>query len=143
MSEQKFKIPPEADKFIHMNLSWFISKKYIFKKRFTVYQFHLCDFHNGYFTWVATLIIALSVLNGFEKTLTDKIIDFDSHIKITSFRSILPDYKSTLPLLENYLTAFDPTIIPFASKLAIISSKKSKEGINLIGIKSDSPKPGS
>ncbi len=126
-----------------MNLPWFISKKYIFSKKDSRFiNFISVISIAGISLGVATLIIALSVLNGFEKTLTDKIIDFDSHIKITSFRSILPDYKSTLPLLENYLKKFNPTITPFASKLAIISSKKSKEGINLIGIKSDSPKPG-
>jgi lipoprotein-releasing system permease protein len=126
-----------------MHLPWFISKKYIFSKKDSRFiNFISLISITGISLGVATLIIALSVLNGFEKTLTNKIIDFDSHIKITSFRSILPDYKSTLPLLENYLADFNPTITPLASKLAIISSKKSKEGINLIGIKSDSPKPG-
>ena len=126
-----------------MHLPWFISKKYIFSiKDSRFVNFISVISITGISLGVTTLIIALSVLNGFEKTLTDKIIDFDSHIKITSFRSILPDYKSTLPLLENYLANFNPTITPLASKLAIISSKKSKEGINLIGIKSDSPKPG-
>jgi len=125
-----------------MNLPWFISKKYIFSKKDSRFiNFISVISITGISLGVATLIIALSVLNGFEKTLTDKIIDFDSHIKITSFRSILPDYKSTLPLLENYLKDFNPTISPFASKLAIISSKKSKEGINLIGIKGNSQKP--
>ena len=113
-----------------MLLPWFISKKYIFSKKDSRFiNFISVISITGISLGVATLIIALSVLNGFEKTLTDKIIDFDSHIKITSFRSILPDYKSTLPSLENYLADFNPTITPFASKLAIISSKKSKEGI--------------
>jgi lipoprotein-releasing system permease protein len=91
---------------------------------------------------VATLIIALSVLNGFEKTLTEKVIDFDAHIKITSFRTTLPDYESNLPRIHEYLKDFDPEITPFASNLAIISSKKRKEGINVIGIDKQSQKPG-
>ena len=41
---------------------------------------------------VATLIIALSVLNGFENTLTQKITEFDSHIKIISYKESLPRF---------------------------------------------------
>jgi lipoprotein-releasing system permease protein len=120
-----------------MRLPWFISKKYIFSKKDSRFiNFISVISITGISLGVATLIIALSVLNGFEKTLTNKIVDFDSHIKITSFRTILPNYKKTQPIIEDYLSDFSPTITPFASKLAIISSKKSKEGINLIGIKS-------
>jgi len=128
---------------LQMNLPWFIAKKYVFSKKDSRFiNFISVISIVGISLGVATLIIALSVLNGFEKTLTDKIVNFDSHIKITSFRSILSDYKSTLPQIENYLAKFNPTITPFASKLAIVSSRKNKEGLNVIGISSDSPKPG-
>jgi lipoprotein-releasing system permease protein len=124
-------------------LPWIISKKYIFSKKDSRFiNFISVIAIIGISLGVATLIIALSVLNGFEKTLTDKVIDFDSHIKITSFKTILPDYKITQPKLTAYLQDFNPEITPFASKLAIISSKKRKEGINVIGIDSQSPKPG-
>jgi lipoprotein-releasing system permease protein len=83
---------------------------------------------------VATLIIALSVLNGFEKTLTQKITDFDSHIKILS-------YKESLPKADQYIEKINITIkdqidyiSPSISKLAIISTKNRKEGINVKGI---------
>lgn len=91
---------------------------------------------------VATLIIALSVLSGFEKTLTEKIIGFDSHIKITSFRSVLPDEKENTDFLKKHLQPFGPEIIPFASKLVIIGNGKKKDGLNLIGINSNSSVPG-
>jgi lipoprotein-releasing system permease protein len=83
---------------------------------------------------VATLIIAICVLKGFEQTITNKIIDFDSHIKITSYRPTIPDYQQSLPWLKTQLAAFNPDITPFASKLVIVSYKKKKDGINLIGI---------
>jgi lipoprotein-releasing system permease protein len=125
-----------------MNFSWFISKKYILSKMDSRFiNFISLISITGITLGVATLIIALSILNGFEKTLTDKITDFDSHIKIFSFRNILPDYKNTLPKLENYLSEFNPTITPVASKLAIISSKKMNDGINLIGMDSKGSKP--
>lgn len=126
-----------------MNLPWFIAQKYIFVRKDSRFV-NLISIVSiiGISLGVTTLIIALSVLNGFEKTLTDNIVNFDSHIKITSYRSILPHYRSTIPQLENYLSDFKPTIFPFASKLGIISNKKGKEGINIIGIQTTSLVPG-
>lgn len=83
---------------------------------------------------VATLIIALSVLNGFEKTLTQKITDFDSHIKISSFKQTLPEYDFYTKKIESRINKELDFISPSVSKLAIISSKKYKEGINIKGL---------
>lgn len=83
---------------------------------------------------VATLVIALSVLNGFENTLTQKIMDFDSHIKIKSFKDILPESDGYIKLLESKFGDEISFISPSASNLAIISKKKRKEGINIKGI---------
>ena len=129
--------------YLNMSFPWFISKKYVFSKKGSRFiNFISIISIIGITLGVTTLIISLCVLNGFEKTLTDKIVDFDSHIQITSFTSTLPNQENALPKLENYLKDFNPSITPFASKLVIISSKKSKEGINLIGISPDSPRPG-
>jgi lipoprotein-releasing system permease protein len=129
--------------YLNMSFPWFISKKYVFSKKDSRFiNFISIISIIGITLGVTTLIISLCVLNGFEKTLTDKIVDFDSHIQITSFTSTLPNQENALPELKNYLRDFNPSITPFASKLVIISSKKSKEGINLIGISPDSPRPG-
>lgn len=129
--------------YLLMSLSWFISKKYVFSKKGSRFINLISAISIiGITLGVATLIIALSVLNGFEKTLTDKIVDFDSHIQITSFSSTLPNEENDLPKIEQYLKDYNPSITPFASHLVIISSKKSKEGINLIGISQDAPQPG-
>ena len=86
---------------------------------------------------VATLIIALSVLNGFENTLTQKITEFDSHIKIISYKESLPDSKIFIDKINNKISDQIDFISPYVSKLAIISSKNRKEGINLKGILQD------
>ena len=126
-----------------MYFPFFIVKRFIFSKKNSRF-INLISFISitGIAIGVATLIIAISVLKGFEKTLTDKIIGFDSHIKITSFRSILPDEKENIQFLQEHLKAYNPQIVPFASKLVIISSKKRKEGLNLIGIDKESKIPG-
>lgn len=83
---------------------------------------------------VATLIIALSVLKGFEDTLTQKITDFDAHIKITSYKDNLPNADIYLNQLNSELRNQFIFISPYVSNLAIISSKNRKEGINITGI---------
>ena len=126
-----------------MYFPFFIVKRFIFSKKNSRF-INLISFISitGIAIGVATLIIAISVLKGFEKTLTDKIIGFDSHIKITSFRSVLPDEKENIQFLQEHLKYYNPQIVPFASKLVIISSKKRKEGLNLIGIDKESKIPG-
>ena len=80
---------------------------------------------------VATLIIALSVLNGFENTLTQKITEFDSHLKILSYQESLPNSDSFIDKLKNKISDQVDFISPYVSKLAIISSRNRKEGINI------------
>jgi len=51
---------------------------------------------------VATLIVTVSILDGFEKTMKDKIAGLVSHIQITSFLPEgLSDYDKTIKELEN------------------------------------------
>ncbi|MFZ2324792.1 MAG: ABC transporter permease [Ignavibacteriaceae bacterium] len=83
---------------------------------------------------VATLVVALSVLNGFENTLTQKITEFDSHVQITSFKDDLPNYDNYITNLNLKLSDEADYISPYLSELAIISSKNRKEGINIKGI---------
>ena len=83
---------------------------------------------------VATLIIALSVLQGFENTLTQKITEFDSHIKILSYKESLPNSDIFIDKLKNKHNDQIDFISPYVSKLAIISTKNRKEGINVKGI---------
>jgi len=125
-----------------MNVSWYIAKNFILSRKDSRFISLISTISIiGIALGVATLIIAISVLKGFEKTITNKVIDFDSHIKITSYRTILPDYHKTLPLLESQLAGYAPDITPFAAKLVIVSYKKKKEGINLIGIGPSKEKP--
>jgi lipoprotein-releasing system permease protein len=125
-----------------MSVSWYIAKQFILSRKDSRFISLISTISIiGIALGVATLIIAISVLKGFEQTITNKIIDFDSHIKITSYRSNLPDYQKTLPWIISQLESFNPTITPFASKLVLVSNKKKKEGINLFGIDVQNEKP--
>jgi lipoprotein-releasing system permease protein len=116
----------------------YISKRFTFSKKDSrFFSFISVISIIGISLGVATLIIALSILKGFEKTITNKIIDFDSHIKIGSFTTILPDYHNGLPKIKSLIGNCLLDINPSASALAIITSKRGTEGINIIGVMPD------
>ncbi len=118
-----------------MKFPFFISIRYIFSNK----DSRLLNLISvitivGISLGVATLIIALSVLKGFEDTLTQKITDFDAHIKITSYKDNLPNADIYLNKLNSELKNQFIFISPYISNLAIISAKNRKEGINITGI---------
>jgi lipoprotein-releasing system permease protein len=118
-----------------MSFSLFVSKKFTFSKKDSKFiSFISAISVAGIALGVATLIIALSILNGFEATITNKIVDFDAHIKITSYKSTLPDYKIIMPDIRSWTGDHLRELSPYASKLSIISSRRIKEGINIKGI---------
>lgn len=69
---------------------------------------------------VAALIITVSILSGFENTLSQKLINFDSHIKLVSYADILPDYLNEQTKVEKLIGNSINQIVPYASKLSII-----------------------
>jgi len=119
-----------------MFFPFYISKKYIYSKKNSRFISFISGFSiAGIALGVATLIIALSILNGFQNTITNKLIDFDSHIQISSYSTSLPPYEKFMPWLKKSLSPYYKSINPFASKLAIISSRSFKEGVNIKGIR--------
>lgn len=87
---------------------------------------------------VCVVIIALTVLDGFQKTVTEKIINLNFHIKITSFGNRnLPNPNDIVPYINNKFGNEITRIEPFISKLAIIKSKKFTEGITITGLNED------
>ncbi len=118
-----------------MKFPFFISRRYILSNK----DSRLLNLISvitiiGIAIGVATLIIALSVMKGFEDTLTQKIMDFDSHIQISSFKDLLPHSDKYLSNLNTKLDGNIVFISPYLSKLAIIGSKNRKEGIDIKGI---------
>jgi len=118
-----------------MSFPLFISKKFTLSKKDSRFITLISSISViGISLGVATLIIALSILEGFEKTIQKKIIEFDSHIQINSYRTLLPNYKRILPNILDLLSPYAEEVNPNASNLAIISSKFVQEGVNIKGI---------
>lgn len=87
---------------------------------------------------VAVLIMAISILNGFEKNISENIIKFNAHINISGFSSKnLLDHKLIEEKLKNTLAGEYSNFSSYISKKVIISKKNSAEGIILNGIDSN------
>lgn len=82
----------------------------------------------------AALIIALSVLGGFEREITEKVIGFTSHVQVTGYRNQpLQNYSANTLLIEKS-SPLVKAVQPFLSREALIRSKESVDGILLKGI---------
>ena len=119
-----------------MTVPFFIFKKYIRSKKESKFISLISVISIiGIALGVTVLITALAVLHGFENTISDKIVKFNSHLVITSFGNRnLPDYNVVVPRIEKRLGKNLKSISPFVSKLAIIRSRKFTEGVTINGI---------
>ena len=108
-----------------MSLPFFFTKKYLRSKKDSRFLSVISYITiTGIALGVAVVIIALTILDGFDKVITEKIIKFNSHIKVISFGNRnLPSFSETVPQIETVFKDIT-SIQPFASKLAIIKSKK-------------------
>ncbi len=112
----------------------YIAKKFILSKRKSFFSFLSLIAICGIALGVAILIIALSILSGFENSIENKIINFNDHIKITSFdgRDIdLGDSSFSKIVSEPIIES----ATPFLSRNIIIRSRNLSEGVVLIGKK--------
>lgn len=119
-----------------MNLSLFLTKRYIRSPKesrsFSVFSFIAVL---GIMVGVATLIIALSVLNGFEEIVEEKLIGFDSHLQIIGHGGRpLGGYVDAAVVAEETIGEQIDYIDPYIAQLSIIGKKKRKEGVTLKGV---------
>ncbi len=84
---------------------------------------------------IASLVITLSIMAGFEKTVSEKIASFDSHIRISHFmnKSIMYPDKSLDSLFIESPVGFKKSI--YIQKPALIRKKQKAEGVIVEGSK--------
>jgi lipoprotein-releasing system permease protein len=118
-----------------MHYSSFIARRYLRSRR-----------HNGFISFISTiailgvalgtaaLIIALTVLGGFENEITEKVVGFSAHVQIQGFRNQpVPNSPETVMLIEDSIEAVR-AVAPYVSREALIRSRESVDGIFLNGI---------
>ncbi|MFH1196325.1 MAG: ABC transporter permease [bacterium] len=118
-----------------MSLPLFIANRYVKSKKESKFislisVISICGIALG----VAVLIMALAILNGFEQSIAEKIVQFNSHIKITGFGNRnLPPYQSVIEGIKEKADSSLSSISPFVSKYAIVRSSAKVEGILITG----------
>lgn len=82
----------------------------------------------------AALIIALSVLGGFEREITLKVIGFTSHVQVQGYQGLpLPNHERTVSIIEDSIPGVR-SVGPYVSREALIRSSESVDGILLKGV---------
>jgi lipoprotein-releasing system permease protein len=90
-------------------------------------------------TGIAVMLLSLSIVTGFQKTIREKVIGFGAHITISHF-DLNQSYESTpIELNQSYLKQLKENqdikyIQPYATKAGIIKQKDVIEGIVLKGV---------
>ncbi len=123
-----------------MSVSLFIANKYVKSKRDSKFLSLISIISIvGIALGVTVVIIALTVLNGFEFAVAEKIEKMNSHIYVSAFGNRdLPDYETTIEEIERELDPFVQSVSPFATKYAVLKSKRLSEGVEIVGLDPES-----
>jgi lipoprotein-releasing system permease protein len=81
---------------------------------------------------VAVLIVVLSVMNGFESELRNRILSLTSHATISAFGAGLPDWRATAQRIEN-----SPDVLasaPYIEDQALLVAGAKSSGTMVIGV---------
>lgn len=118
-----------------MNYKYFIARRFLFSRgssKFISFITYISIL--GVTLGVASLIIAVSILGGFEKEIRDKVAGLVSHIQISSFTAEgLTDYENAIATIRDSIPGVTG-ISPIVQKEAVIRFKSNVEGILLKGI---------
>ncbi|MBI5475636.1 MAG: ABC transporter permease [Ignavibacteriales bacterium] len=118
-----------------MNTAWFIAKRYLESHRRNGFLSFITSIAIiGVMLGTAALIITLTVLDGFEKEIKDKVIAFTSHIEVRGYQNIpVTNYKESIQKVKHQIAGVED-IAPFAAREGMIRSSESIDGIFLKGI---------
>jgi lipoprotein-releasing system permease protein len=112
---------------------WMIAGRYLRTRRKEGFVSVIAGFSFlGIMLGVATLIIVLSVMNGFRKELLDKIVGVNGHIFLTPIERPLDDYKQVAERLQQVRGV--TMAIPMVEGQALGSSQYGNSGVLVRGM---------
>ncbi|NOS86872.1 MAG: hypothetical protein HOP31_17195, partial [Ignavibacteria bacterium] len=120
--------------------NFFLAKRFLrSKKESSFISFITTISVAGIAIGVAALIIAVSVLGGFEREITEKTISLSSHIQVTSFKKEgIADYNAVIAQLNDTSNnLFVKEAHPFLQREAVIKFKDRTEGIIVKGVRNE------
>lgn len=118
-----------------MNFKLFIAKRYLFSKKDSKFiSFITYISIIGVALGVATLIIAVSIMNGFEKEIKEKVTGLVSHVQISSFLANgIADHEYGVKQIKENVDGLTG-LSTYVQKEAVIRASDKIEGIILKGI---------
>jgi lipoprotein-releasing system permease protein len=118
-----------------MSFEFFITKRYIKSTRITGFiSFITLISIIGIMLGTSALIIALSISNGFEKELKEKVIGFTSHIQVSKFDVRYTEKNDWESFEKIKMISNVRAVSPFAGREAIIRSSYGIDGVYLKGV---------
>ena len=116
------------------SLSFNLAYKYFKSNKGGVFSFTSFLAISGLGIGVSSLIVVMSVMNGFEKELQDRILGVVPHAIIYS-NDPISDYKSNIDSLKNNEDVLEAA--PYISIQGLISSSTDSKGVAITGIDID------
>lgn len=118
-----------------MSLKYFIAKRYLTYTRKSGFLSFITSFSIiGITLGSAALIIALSILGGFEKEIKEKVFSFITHIQIETFQNHpIKNYQTTIDLIQKEVKGIK-NISPYIIREAMIKADEHVDGVLLKGI---------
>lgn len=124
-----------------MNLSLYIARRIAFNRQKSFSRFIIRLSVTATAFSVMSMIVTLAFVNGFQKTVSEKVFSFWGHIRVQHYQSNKSLVAEETPISKNdtaeYILQQDPAIKQiqvFATKSAVLENKKEIEGILLKGI---------
>ncbi len=117
-----------------MNISYYIAKRHLLGHHKIGFISFISIFSViGLSVGVAALILTISILNGFEKELKSKLVDFDAHIRLNlMYSASLDSARKVEEQLESYPEITH--IVPYIQRHVIIRNKNLTDGVIVEGI---------
>ena len=118
-----------------MSVEYFIAKRYLQSEHRKGFLSFITNFAIlGVMLGTAALIITLSILDGFEREIKNKVIEFTAHIQVQGYQNLpLGDYRTSMDRVKRDIPGVQ-SISAFAAKEGMIRSRDGVDGIYLKGI---------
>ena len=124
-----------------MNLSSFIARRIAFNQQRSFSRFIIRLSIVATTISVATMIITLSFVNGFQEVVSQKVFSFSGHLRIQYRQPMKVNIAEEIPIEENEKVVQlvkqnkkVSAVFPFATKYAILKTDDEMEGILLKGL---------
>lgn len=125
----------------YLNFPFFIAKRIAFNSQPSFSRFIIRLSVAATALSVATMVLSLSFVNGFQKVVSEKVFSFWGHVRVQHFEpfkvSIAEEYPIQKSDTAELVIMSDPRVRylqPYATKSAIIKSSETIEGVLFKGV---------